>query len=122
MRACVCVRGLKALKASDEAYEGEGAGEGSDGSTYGCVSMWEVKELDTDTADGGIVKVSDSGERDLTSVREVKGFMYGIENGCEYDVGRKADSDGGRDVPFMGSSRICVIIVADGWFQVLIRR
>lgn len=72
--------------------------------------MRGVKELGPKIADGGIVEVDDSDERDLTSERVLKGWMHGIENGCEYDVGRKGNSDGGRDAPFMGSSRICVII------------
>ena len=92
-------------------------GEGSDGSTYDCVCMWAVKQLDTNDADGHVVGADDSGEQDLRSWRVVKGWMYGIENGCEYDVGRKGSSDGGREVPFMGSSRICVIIVEDGRVQ-----
>lgn len=79
--------------------------------------MRGVKELDTDTADGDVVEASDSaGERSLASGRVVKGWMYGIENGCEYDIGRKGNSDGGRDVPLMGSSRICVIIIAGSVF------
>lgn len=75
-----------------------------------------MKELDTDAADGAVMEASDSGERSLTFGRVVKGWMYGIENGCEYDVGRKGNSDGGRDVPLMGSSRICVIIIAGKCF------
>lgn len=117
----MCTQGLKELDASDEAYEGERVGEGSDGSTCGgCVCILcrcVVKEFDPDTADGVAVVAVDSGERELTSERVMKGWMHGIENGCEYDVGRQGNSDGGRDVPFMGSSRICVIIVAGDGFQ-----
>lgn len=116
MCVCVCARGPKELNVSDEADKGEGVGEGSDGSTYGCVSMRGVKELGTDAPNGVVVKACNSCERDLTSGRVVKGWMHGIENGCEYDVGRKGNSDGGRDAPFMGSSRICVIIVNGGRF------
>lgn len=91
--------------------------EGSDGSMYDCVCMWAVKQLDTNAAVGHVLGADESGERDLPSGRVVKGWMYGIENGCEYDVGRKGSSDGGRDVPFMGSSRICMIILAGGQVQ-----
>lgn len=116
MWLCVGARGPKELNVSDGADEGEGVGEGSDGSTYGCVCMRGVKELGTDAPNGGAVEAGDSYERDLTSGRVMKGWMHGIENGCEYDVGRKGNSDGGRDAPFMGSSRICVIIVDVGGF------